>query len=122
MDKNGSSVRKLRVITKVISVPILLFSFLMVIGHIIFPDTESGTYPPIENLLPVLMLVSVLGLALAWWREGPGGVVSVIFFIIHLYAYWRIRGKFFPANMLVVFSPLLIDGILFIILSLQKET
>ena len=105
----------LGLIARIISVPILLFTLVTVFAHIIFPESEPGTYPPVENWLPVLMTLSVIGLALAWRWEYMGGAVTIAFFIIHLYAYWRIREQFFPLNVLVLFSPLFIDGVLFLV-------
>jgi hypothetical protein len=115
VDQQAKSVRIIRILARIFSVPIILFTIIILFAHILFPDTETGTYPPVENLLPVLMTVSVLGLVLAWWREGLGGAVSVIFFIIHLLAYWAIRDKFFPLNVVLLFSPVFIIGVLFLI-------
>jgi hypothetical protein len=36
-------------------------------------------YPPIENLPPLLALLSVLGLCVAWRWEGLGGAIAVVF-------------------------------------------
>lgn len=105
----------LGLVARILSAPIILFTLFMLGGHLIFPDTEPTSYPPIENLLPVLMTLSVAGLALAWWREGIGGTVAIAFFVVHLLAYWAIRGKFFPTNTIVLFSPVVIDGVLFIV-------
>ncbi|MDF1515623.1 MAG: hypothetical protein P1S60_17575, partial [Anaerolineae bacterium] len=104
-----------QLVARICSVPILLLSFLMIFGHIIFPDTEAGTYPPIENLLPALMSLSVLGLGIAWWRPRIGGAFTILFFFAHLIAYWAIRGQFFPLNVLVLFSPVFIAGVLFMV-------
>lgn len=112
---------KLSVAARTISIPIILFTLFMVLGHMIFPDTEAGTYPPIENLLPALMTVSVLGLALSWQYEVGGGVVTVILFIGHLIAYWYIREKSFPLPILLLFSPVLLDGILFIVSGIRRK-
>ena len=111
----------LGLVARIISVPILLFTLLVVGAHIIFPDTEPGTYPPIENLLPVLMTLSVLGLALAWRWEGIGGGVTIVLFIVHLLVYWEIRDKFFPANILVLFSPVFVTGVLFIVSTMRRN-
>ena len=106
---------KIGLVARILSVPILLFTFFMAFAHIIFPDPHAVEYPPIENLLPVLMTLCVLGLAVAWRWERIGGAVTLLLFIVHLAAYWAIRGKFFPANVLVIFSPVFLNGILFIV-------
>ena len=105
----------LGLVARIISVPILLFSLFTIFAHILFPASEPGSYLPVENWLPFLMSISVLGLAVGWFSEMLGGTMTILFYIIHLYVYWRIREKFFPLNILVLFTPLLVDGILFII-------
>jgi hypothetical protein len=112
---------KIGLIARILSVPILLFTLFTVFAHIIWPDTEPGSYDPVENWLPVLMSASVLGLAVAWRWEFIGGVVTVFFFIAHLLAYWIIREIFFPLNVLVLFTPVLVTGVLFIISSRKSE-
>jgi len=94
---------------------IIGFTLVMVIGHAVTPDPYATDYPPIENLLPLVMCLSVLGLGLAWRWEGLGGAISVAFFLANLGLYWAIRGKFFPLRGLPILSPVLITGILFLV-------
>jgi hypothetical protein len=102
-------------IARISSVVILGITLLMVIGHLVVPEPIEADYPPIENLLPVIMCLSVLGLGIAWRWEGLGGAISVGFFLAHLAMYWAIRQRFFPFRALVIFSPVPITGILFLI-------
>jgi hypothetical protein len=79
------------------------------------PDPYATDYPPIENLLPLVMCLSVAGLGLAWRWEGLGGAISVVFFLADIGLYWAIRGKFFPLRGLPILSPVLITGLLFLV-------
>jgi len=38
-------------------------------------------YPPSENLAPLALVLSVVGLAVAWRWEGPGGAISISCFL-----------------------------------------
>jgi hypothetical protein len=87
----------------------------MLIGHIVGDEPTEADYPPIENLLPVIMCLSVLGLGIAWRWEGLGGAISLVFFLVHLAVYWAIRQRFFPLSVLLIFSPVPITGILFLV-------
>ena len=105
----------IRWIARICSMVIIGITLLMVIAHVVIPDPHATDYPPIENLLPLAMCLSVLGLGLAWRWEGLGGAISVGFFLADLGLYWAIRGKFFPLRALAILSPVLITGTLFLV-------
>jgi hypothetical protein len=105
----------LRRVARISSGLIIGITLVVLVGHIIEPEPVEVDYPPIENLLPVIMCLSVLGLGIAWRWEGLGGGISVVFFLIHLVVYWAIRQRFFPLRALLIFSPVPVTGILFLI-------
>ena len=105
----------IRRIARTWSVVIMAITVVMIIGHVVVPDPNEVDYPPIENLLPVMMCLSVLGLGIAWRWEGLGGAISVGFFLANLALYWVIRQRFFPLNALAILSPVLITGMLFLV-------
>ena len=105
----------IRWIARICSIVIIGFTLMMVIGHAVTPDPYATDYPPIENLLPLVMCLSVSGLGLAWRWEGLGGAISVAFFLANLGLYWAIHGKFFPLRGLPILSPVLITGMLFLV-------
>ena len=107
--------KRIRRIARISSVVILVFTMVSIIAHLVAPEPNEVDYPPIENLLPVIVVLSVLGLSIAWRWEGLGGAVSVGFFLVHLALYWAIRQRFFPLRALAVFSPLPITGVLFLV-------
>jgi len=45
-------------------------------------------YPPVENLIPITLGLSVLGLGIAWRWEGLGGAITIVFRILFL-VLWR---------------------------------
>lgn len=94
---------------------ILVITVLVLVSHIIFPDTEPGTYPPVENLIPVSIFISVLGLAIAWKWKLAGALINLGFFSLNLLIYWLIQGKFLPLPVILVLSPIYIPGILFLV-------
>jgi hypothetical protein len=70
---------------------------------------------PLENLLPVIIVLSVLSLALAWCWEPAGGAINVGLFVLDLGPYWIIRGKPFPLRTLPVFSAVIVLGLLLLV-------
>lgn len=105
----------MRWIARMWSVVILGITVVMIIGHLVVPEPSELDYPPIENLLPVIMCLSVLGLGIAWRWEGLGGAISVGFFLVHLAVYWAVRQRFFPLRALAISSPVPTTGILFLV-------
>ncbi len=116
LDPENGAKRRLRLIARIMSVGILGFALIMLISHLFYPEPTVEDYPWIENLMPVIILLSVLGLALAFRWELLGGAISLGFFLLHLLVFWWIRGTFFPLGMLVIFLPIPIAALLFIYL------
>jgi len=110
-----ATTRWIRRAARVWSVVIIGITLVVAIAHIATPEQEATDYPPIENLLPVLMLLSVLGLGVAWRWEGAGGMINVGFFLANLVLYWVIRGRFFPLRGLIVLSAAIVPGVLFLV-------
>jgi len=105
----------MRRIARISSVVIIAFTVVMIVGHLFVPDPHEVDYPPIENLLPLMMSLSVLGLGIAWRWEGVGGAISVGLFLAHLAVFWAIRQEFFPLRALATLSPVFITGMLFLV-------
>jgi TRAP-type C4-dicarboxylate transport system permease small subunit len=54
-------------------------------------------YPPIENVPPLFCLLSVLGLGIAWRREGLGAAITIVFSLATLpvlLIHWPITHNF----------------------------
>lgn len=113
-DAADVTTRRMRRVARIWSLVVIAITLVMAIAHILVPDTEATDYPPIENLLPVVMFFSVMGLAVAWRWEGVGGAINVGLFVAHLGLYWLIRGKFFPLMAFPVFLAEVIPGVLFL--------
>jgi hypothetical protein len=70
-------------------------------------------YPPIENLPPIFMLLSVLGLGLAWRWERLGGAIAVVFSLATLpvlLIHWPIT-RDFPRYLVAPYGTWLIAAI-----------
>ena len=87
--ENGSRDRVtkwIRWIARIWSLPIVVYAVLMLVGYAWNWATGGVTdpyavedYPPIENLPPIFMLLSILGLGLAWRWERLGGMIAIVF-------------------------------------------
>jgi hypothetical protein len=118
-DRNAKADRAttwLRRIARGWSLAVMGVALLILIGNIVSPDPYAAeSYPPIENLMPLSMLVSVVGLALAWRWEALGGMLNVAGFVANLILFWAIRGEFLPWGVALPLSLVLVPGILFLL-------
>jgi len=76
------------------------------------PHAMKG-YPPVENLIPLTLILSVLGLGIAWRWEGLGGAFNIGFFLINLAVhFWMISPRPYPY---IIAIALPTPGILFLV-------
>ena len=118
IEPRGSN--RLRRIARILSGLIIAVGIVIFVMQILDPGPTVENYPAIENLLPALMMLSILSLALAWRWELMGAILSLGFFILHLILYWAIRGQFFPSWALINLTPIPLTAVLFLILGLRS--
>lgn len=114
-DRAGRATRWLRRVARVWSIVVIGVTLLVVVAHLVFPEPGTADYPPAENLLPLAMCLSVVGLGVAWRWEGLGGAVNVGFFLVNLALYWVLRGRFLPLRAVGILSLAAIPGVLFLV-------
>jgi hypothetical protein len=80
--------RWMRWTARIWSVPIMLYALIMVVGYtwswmttgVADPHAVEDV-PLIENLPPIFLLLSVVGLGIAWRRERLGGTIALLFLL-----------------------------------------
>ena len=117
MNKNEFRLRR---IARIWSIVIIVFTLIMLIDCAV-NWVKTGTvdphamkdYPPAENLIPPTLILSVLGLGIAWRWEGLGGAINIGFFLANVAVhFWVISPRPYPY--LVAIS-LPTPGILFLV-------
>ena len=90
-DKGDRVTKRIRWIARIWSLPIIIYSLMMLTGYAwswmttgqADPYAVEG-YPPIEALPPILMFLGVLGLGIAWRWEKLGGAINLVFLLATL--------------------------------------
>lgn len=119
--------KKLSLIARIWSIPIIIYSLVMLIGNLVSLIT-TGTadpyavedYPFIENIPPIFLLIAAVGLAISWRYKRTGAIITSFFcfatipILLGHWPFWEKSINFMPyILMLVVLTP----GILFWIAS-----
>jgi hypothetical protein len=106
---------RLRWTARIWALVVVGIALLIVIGNLVSPNMSEADYAPIENLIPLTLFLSVLGLAVAWRWELAGGLINIGFFLGNLAVYWVINREFLEPFVIVLLSPLFIPGLLFLV-------
>jgi hypothetical protein len=90
-DSNDRATKWIRRIARIWSAPIILLALLMFAGYVwnlvtigVADPYAVEDVPFLEALPPILMFVSILGLAIAWRWEGVGGAIALGFQFVTL--------------------------------------
>jgi hypothetical protein len=86
---NGSRDRvtkRIRWIARIWSIPLIASALLILVGYAwswvttgVVDPYAVDDYPPVEALPPIFMLLSILGLGIAWRWERLGGTIVLVF-------------------------------------------
>jgi hypothetical protein len=111
---NGRRITILRKIARIWSVVIIGLGVLLFLAEIFEAQTaELEPYPWFENLIPVTLFLSVVGLAVAWKWEGIGGGMAVGFAVVNILVYLA-TGRSRVAAVALVLAPVVLPGLLFL--------
>jgi len=83
--------KRLRLIALIISAPIIIYALATMIGYG-YNWITTGTadphaledYPFIENIPPILLLLAIVGLGIAWCSAKVGGIINLLFCLLTL--------------------------------------
>lgn len=101
----------LRWVARIWSLPAVFIA----VNELLFPDGYSiieETWLAIATV--VLMVLSAIGLLVAWWNERVGGWVSISLLVVFFITYWLDAAEFFPGwSVMLIFVAL--PAILFLV-------
>ena len=91
----------------------LVAAFWLFMG-IAYDIVESRPWTLEDTIMAGLVITSVLGVLIAWWREGIGGTILVVCAVAHSTFAYIVAGHNKGFAMLVSGGPFLLIGILFL--------
>ena len=116
----------MRWIARIWSVPIIVFALLFLVGSAwnlattgVADPHAVEDYPPTEVLPPIFLLLSILGLGIAWRWERLGGTIAIVCLlaVVALLLFQRPITQDFPRLALPYLLSLIvaIPGVLFLV-------
>ena len=106
-------VSPIRGVARVWSVLVWLLALILLIGTRNSPPTSNLVNTPLDILIPIVLLISLIGLGTAWRWEGWGAVINIGFYLAILPLYWLIHREWIHISIMVGLSPVILPGVLF---------
>ncbi len=85
-DTGDSKTKLIRRIARIWGTLVIIIALFFIVGYAsnwvktgVADPYAAEDYPPIENLPPLFMILSAIGLGIAWRWEGLGGAINIIF-------------------------------------------
>jgi len=106
---------RIRDVARVWSVLVFILALILVVGSRFGPPTNIQSETTLDYLIPVSLLISMIGLGIAWRREGWGALINILFYLAVVPLYWILHREWIHPSILVALSPVILPGVLFAI-------
>ena len=101
---------RLRSMAKIWS--LLLFALAIIV--IVRPRSEGVTAnTPIDSLIPIALLISMIGLAVAWRKEAAGVAINIGAYLAVVPLHGLIHGEWIHFSLMIGLSPVILPGVIF---------
>ena len=103
----------LRGVARVWSILVWILALFLILGTLFRPPSSEQVYAPIDNLIPALLIVSLIGLVVAWRWEGWGTLINIGAYLAIVPLYWILHRAWIHPGVMVAFSPVILPGIFY---------
>ena len=105
--------QRIRGVARIWSILVFILALILVIGTRNAPSTSNLVNEPLDTLIPVSLLVSLVGLGIAWRWEGWGVLINLGFYLAIVPLYRLLHGEWIHISIMVGLSPVVLPGALF---------
>ncbi len=106
-------VSPIRSVARVWSVLVWILALILVVGTRNSPSTSNLVNDTPDILIPISLLISLIGLGIAWRWEGWGVAINIGFYLAILPFYWLLHREWIHISIMVGLSPVILPGVLF---------
>lgn len=103
----------LRGVARVWTILVWILALILIIGTLFRPPSSEQAYAPIDNLIPALLIVSLIGLLIAWLWEGWGTLINVGAYLAIVPVYGLIHQEWIHPSVMVAFSTVILPGVFY---------
>lgn len=103
---------RIRSVARVWSILVFILALLLVIGTRNTSRPSELLHGPFDFLIPLSLLISLLGLAIAWRWEGWGVLINLSFYLMVEPLYRLLHGQWIHFSIMVGLSPVILPGVL----------
>ena len=111
--KKAIIAKNLRGVARVWSVLVWLLALILIGGTLYRPPASEQVYAPVDNLIPAMLIVSLIGLAIAWRWEGWGTLINLGAYLGVIPLYGVLHQEWIHLSVMVAFSPVILPGVFF---------
>ena len=105
--------RSIRGVAKVWSILVFILALILVVETRNSPATSNLVNAPLDILIPIFLLISLIGLGIAFRWEGWGVLINLGFYLAVVPIYWLLHQEWIHISIMVGLSPVILPGVLF---------
>ena len=106
-------ISNMRGVARVWSVLVWLLTVILVIGTRQDPSIDTLGNAPLDILIPLCLLISLIGLGISWRWEGWGVLINLGFYLAVPLIYWILHREWIHFSIMIGLSPVILPGVLF---------
>jgi hypothetical protein len=104
---------RIRGVARIWSALVWLLAMILVVGSRNLPSSSNLVNAHLDILIPISLLISLIGLGIAWRWEGWGILINFTFYFAILPIYWLLHQEWIHFSIMVGLSPVILPGVLF---------
>ena len=117
MSSNSSKISvissRIRGVARIWSILVWLLALILVVGTRNLSSGSSLVNAPLDILIPISLLISLIGLGIAWRWEGWGILINFVFYLAILPIYSLLHHEWIHISIMVGLSPVILPGVLY---------
>jgi len=105
--------QSIRGVARVWSILVFILALILLLGTQFASPTSARVTRPLDTLIPLSLLISLIGLGVAWRWEGWGALINLVFYLAVIPLFGILHQEWIDLSVMVGLSPVILPGVLF---------